>query len=109
LHASTRPDRAGRDVGTAAAAAVEFAGDAPLIFGGDLNLRPAESDLFGELERRHGLAATGERHPIDRLLVRGLVVVEPPCAWPPERREVSDDGLAIRLSDHDIVAGRFAI
>ena len=45
------------EVARAADRAVAFAAGRPLIFGGDLNLRPArQPEAFAELERRHGLA-----------------------------------------------------
>jgi hypothetical protein len=110
LHATNdRPDLAGDDVLRAAAAATEWAGDAPLLFGGDLNLRPAETPaVFEKLRERFGLAAPTGPGAIDHLLARGLETVEPPRPWPPERRELSGDGLALRLSDHAPVEARFA-
>jgi len=109
LHASAhRPELTAEDVLRAAVAADEWADEAPLIFGGDLNLRPQESpDLFAELHERFGLAAPTGPRAIDHLLVRGLDVVEPPDQWPPERREVEEDGLALRLSDHAPVEAMF--
>lgn len=109
LHASAgRPDLAGPDVLRAAEAATEWAGDAPLIFGGDLNLRPESSPaVFEELRERFDLAAPTASTAIDHLLVRGLDVVEPSRSWPPERREVREDGRALRLSDHAPVAALF--
>jgi endonuclease/exonuclease/phosphatase family metal-dependent hydrolase len=78
----------------AAAQAVEWAGDLPLVFGGDLNLRVTrQPQVFDELERRFGLAAPTAPGAIDHLLVRGLDVVEAPRAtW---AREGS-----LELSDH---------
>jgi endonuclease/exonuclease/phosphatase family metal-dependent hydrolase len=111
LHATNdRPEMATEDVLLAARTAVGWAGDAPLLFGGDLNLRPAEDTaLFAELRNRFGLdtPVTGPR-AIDHLLGRGLKVTEPPAQWPPEKREVAHEGLALRLSDHAPVEGRFA-
>jgi Endonuclease/Exonuclease/phosphatase family len=113
LHATNdRPKLAREDVLRAAEAATEWAGDAPLLFGGDLNLRPAESpEVFAELHERFGLAAPTGPRAIDHLLGRGLDVVEPPYEWPPERRErpvPSEKGRALRLSDHSPVEARFA-
>jgi endonuclease/exonuclease/phosphatase family metal-dependent hydrolase len=109
LHASAhQPELAVEDVLRAAAAADEWAGDAPLIFGGDLNLRPAESPaVFDELRDRFGLAVPTAPRAIDHLLVRRLEIVEPPTQWPPDRRELPDDGRALRLSDHTPVEARF--
>jgi endonuclease/exonuclease/phosphatase family metal-dependent hydrolase len=112
LHATNdRPPLAREDVLRAAEAATEWAGDAPLLFGGDLNLRAAESpEVFAELHERFGLAAPTGPQAIDHLLARGLDVVEPPHEWPPERRELrdpSENGRALRLSDHAPVEARF--
>ncbi|HET8863956.1 MAG TPA: endonuclease/exonuclease/phosphatase family protein [Solirubrobacterales bacterium] len=124
LHATNdRPELASEDVLRAARAATEWAGDAPLLFGGDLNLRPAESPaLFDELRERFSLAAPTSPDAIDHLLVRGLEIVKPAHPWPPERREVrleqqgrsdsrrtaSEAGLALRLSDHAPVEASFS-
>ena len=74
LHATNDgPTLAAADVLRAAEAATGWAGDSPLLFGGDLNLRPAEDPgVFEELRRRFDLAgATGPR-AIDHLLAAGL-------------------------------------
>jgi endonuclease/exonuclease/phosphatase family metal-dependent hydrolase len=111
LHATNdRPDLAVEDVLLAARAAAEFAAGAPLIFGGDLNLRPAEEPaVFERLREDFGLAAPTAPRAIDHLLSRGLEVLEPPSQWPPERRELPLDGRALRLSDHAPVQARFAL
>jgi endonuclease/exonuclease/phosphatase family metal-dependent hydrolase len=103
LHATNdRPELATTDVLLAAKAAVEWAGDSPLLFGGDLNLRPVKDPgVFEELEGRFGLAGTTGPRAIDHLLSRGLNVVAPPTPWPVERRE-------LRLSDHTPVQASFA-
>jgi endonuclease/exonuclease/phosphatase family metal-dependent hydrolase len=97
-----------RQVLAAAERAVAWAGEAPLVFGGDLNLRPAESTVFEQLADRFGLAPATGPDALDHLLVGGLEVVEPPRAWPAERREVPEDARAIRLSDHAPVEAAFA-
>jgi endonuclease/exonuclease/phosphatase family metal-dependent hydrolase len=109
LHATNdRPELATEDVLLAARAADRFAGRAPLIFGGDLNLRPAEHPaIFERLREEFELAAPTAPRAIDHLLSRGLEVLEPPAAWPPERRELPLDGRALRLSDHAPVQARF--
>src|SRR6185312_4398759 len=111
LHATNDiPALAVQDVLRGARAASEWAGDAPLIFGGDLNLRPAEDpELFARLAADFGLDSptTGPK-AIDHVLVRGLDVIVAPAQWPPERRELSLDGKALRLSDHAPVEARFA-
>jgi endonuclease/exonuclease/phosphatase family metal-dependent hydrolase len=110
LHATNdRPELAREDVLRAAEAAGDWAGDAPLIFGGDLNLRPEENpEVFAELSERFGLVAPTAPDAIDHVLVRGLEVVEAPRQWVPERREVDEHGRALRLSDHAPVETRFA-
>lgn len=111
LHATNDvPVFAVEDVIRAVKAASDWAGDAPLIFGGDLNLRPAEDpELFARLATEFGLNSpiTGPK-AIDHVFVRGLEVVAAPAQWPPERRELSLDGKALRLSDHAPVEARFA-
>jgi endonuclease/exonuclease/phosphatase family metal-dependent hydrolase len=111
LHATNDiPRLAAEDVMRAAEAAVGWAGDAPLLFGGDLNLRPAQDPApFQELEERFGLRGVTRPHAIDHLLARGLEVVSPSRQWPPERREVAGPGgLAIRLSDHAPVEASYS-
>jgi endonuclease/exonuclease/phosphatase family metal-dependent hydrolase len=108
LHASNDdPPRAVPEVRLAAETAVECAADAPLVFGGDLNLQPLDTTIFDELEERFGLRAPTSPTAIDHLLVRGLEIVEPPRKWPPEAREIPYDGLALRLSDHAPVEALF--
>jgi len=110
LHATNGlPALATEDVLRAAHAASDWAGEASLLFGGDLNLRPAEDPgLFAELRERFGLVGTAPPRAIDHLLARGLEVTDPPSPWPPERRELRHDGLALRLSDHAPVRASFA-
>jgi hypothetical protein len=109
LHATNDlPELASEDVLHAARAAGEFAAGAPLIFGGDLNLRPAENpEVFERLLEDFGLAPPTAPRAIDHLLSRGLEVLDPPTAWPPERRELPLEGRALRLSDHAPLAARF--
>jgi endonuclease/exonuclease/phosphatase (EEP) superfamily protein YafD len=111
LHATNdQPPLAVADVLLAAEAASGWAGDAPLIFGGDLNLRPAEDpEVFERLAADFGLdSPTTGAKKIDHVLVRGLKVVAAPVQWAPERRELSLDGKALRLSDHAPIEARFA-
>jgi len=71
--------------------------------------RPAESPAaFEELASGFGLAGPTAPGAIDHLLVRGLETVAAPGPWPPEHREISCDGLALRLSDHAPVEGTFS-
>ena len=88
------------EVLSAAGRAVEWAGPTPLVFGGDLNLRPRDTSIYQQLERSLELTRPTAPGALDHLLVRGLAIVTPPAAWPPERREARVRGLAVRLSDH---------
>jgi endonuclease/exonuclease/phosphatase family metal-dependent hydrolase len=109
LHATNdQPQLATEDVLRAAAVAVEWAGAAPLLFGGDLNLRPAEDALaFERLESEFSLSGVTAPRAIDHLLGRGLGVVAAPAPWTGERRERPHDNLRLRLSDHAPVEGTF--
>ena len=115
LHASESREAAEADVRLAATTAVAWAAGRPLVFGGDLNLRPATSAaLFDELAREDGFSAPTAANVIDHLLGRGLAVVEPPQRWDPQRREVPDPTpvaggprLPVRLSDHAPVEAVF--
>lgn len=110
FHASTADGKPEADVRLAAEAAVEFAGEGPLILGGDFNLRPSlHARLFDQLSSHHGLQAPTGPDVIDHLLARGVEVLEPPSQWPAEQREVRENELAIRLSDHPPVAAAFAL
>src|SRR6201994_3231270 len=83
-----QPQLAVADVLLAAEAATGWAGGAPLIFGGDLNLRPAEDpEVFRRLAEDFGLdSPTTGPAKIDHVLVRGLKVVARPTQWPAQRR-----------------------
>jgi len=109
LHATSNvPPMAVADVLLAARAAIEFAGEAPLLFGGDLNLRPRQNpEVFAELAERYGLSAPTAPDAIDHLLARGTTALAQPTHWEPERREIDQDGLALRLSDHAPIQAGF--
>jgi endonuclease/exonuclease/phosphatase family metal-dependent hydrolase len=107
LHASTSAPRATADVRRGVEAAVAWAGDSPLLLGGDFNLRPNRTALFAELARRFGFTAPTGPGSIDHLLGRGLEIVDPPGAWSPEARELRCERLRLRLSDHAPVEARF--
>jgi endonuclease/exonuclease/phosphatase family metal-dependent hydrolase len=94
LHGSVDSVRGAREqVLEAAARAVEWAGEVPLVFGGDLNLRVTrQPEVFAELERRHGLAPPTGPDAIDHLLVRGMDLLDPPRRGP-----------LLDLSDHAYV------
>jgi len=95
----------------AAELAAEWAGADPLLFGGDLNLRPTDHRAaFDDLRDRFGLAVPTGPRAIDHLLARSLDVVARPVALPASEREVpGPDGLAIRLSDHAPVVASFGL
>jgi len=102
IHASTAVPRAEEELLMAGEKAVEWAGDSPLVFGGDMNVRPYQSKVYDQLAERYGLEGITATDSIDHLLVRAAEVTSPPRAWPPEAREIRDEatGLALRLSDH---------
>jgi endonuclease/exonuclease/phosphatase family metal-dependent hydrolase len=83
LHASTDPRRAAQDSRRAAETALGWAGESPLVLGGDFNLR--ELSLPG-LEPAGGAE-------VDHVLVAGLRVLEPARALE-----------HVELSDHDPVS-----
>jgi endonuclease/exonuclease/phosphatase family metal-dependent hydrolase len=110
LHASAgRPVKAAAEVEHAAERSVTWAGGDPLVFGGDLNLRPrAEPEPFVRLRERFGLAPPTAPDAIDHLLARGFEVIERARRLPPAHRELTDvDGLRLRLSDHAPVTAVF--
>jgi endonuclease/exonuclease/phosphatase family metal-dependent hydrolase len=97
LHASTKGSRAAVEVVRAAALAVEWSESMPLVFGGDLNLRPARQPAPFEALREHlDVVEPTAPEAIDHLFARGLRAVEPP-----RRLEHG------RLSDHTPVVAEF--
>jgi endonuclease/exonuclease/phosphatase family metal-dependent hydrolase len=112
LHASAGlPEKATGELIAAAASAVEWSAGDPLVFGGDLNLRPARNPLpFAELRERYGLGDPTGPHAIDHVLARDLDVVERPRRLPAEDRELAQPGgLRLRLSDHAPVIATFEV
>jgi endonuclease/exonuclease/phosphatase family metal-dependent hydrolase len=110
LHASAGlPAQAAAEVVRAAGAAVAWSGREPLVFGGDLNLRPrAQPEPFALLKERFGLGEPTAADAIDHVLVRGLEIAERPRRLAPERRELLEpDGRRLRLSDHWLIAATF--
>lgn len=105
--AANRP-RAEDELRLAAERSLEWAAGAPLVLGGDLNVRPRDSSIYSELERRFALAPPTAPDSLDHLLARGLDIVQPPRAWRATERDVADGGLRIRLSDHAPVVAVFA-
>jgi hypothetical protein len=110
LHATSGfTELAAADVGAAASAASEWAGERSLLLGGDFNLRPGQDpEVFDDLRERFGLTAPTGPRAIDHLLVRDLGTIAPPTPWPARRRERREGARALRLSDHTPVEGRFS-
>jgi endonuclease/exonuclease/phosphatase family metal-dependent hydrolase len=115
LHASAGdPARAELDVPFAAERALGFARGRPVVLGGDFNLRPRDSQIFGELERRFGFSAPTADDTIDHLLARGLGVEEAPHRLPAEARELQAGEHPwgperLRLSDHAPMQAKFRL
>jgi endonuclease/exonuclease/phosphatase family metal-dependent hydrolase len=119
LHATTGDrHQAEEDIVRGAQGAADFARGRPLVFGGDLNVRPRTSSIFSGLEDRFELSGSTAPDAIDHLLVRGLEVLDSPRRWPPERRELpcsepasnlSQPALRLRLSDHAPVEAVFGV
>jgi endonuclease/exonuclease/phosphatase family metal-dependent hydrolase len=109
LHASTGGRDATRsEVGESARLALEWSGDAPLVYGGDLNLRPRQApEVFAELRTQLGLEGDTPRDAIDHLLARGARPLGPPVARHADLPR--DDGRALRLSDHAYVTAAFEV
>jgi endonuclease/exonuclease/phosphatase family metal-dependent hydrolase len=107
------PKQAVREARRAADIALDWARGAPVVLGGDFNVRPVSTPLFDELCAGHGLCGTTARDTIDHVLANGLDTVDPPEHWPPERRELDVlTGLErrrLRLSDHAPVEARFIV
>lgn len=82
--------------------ALDAALPGPLIFGGDLNVRP-----FQAPEAYEPLGPPTGPKSIDHVFGLGLTVVEPPRRLPDERRELPEAGLRLRLSDHAPVVATF--
>lgn len=103
-----------REAAHAAATAVQWAGEhAPLIVGGDFNLRPRATRAFDRLEREHGLGRPTAPDALDHLLVRRLDPIRAPRAWPVEDREldvpVGLETRRLRLSDHAPVEAAYGV
>jgi endonuclease/exonuclease/phosphatase family metal-dependent hydrolase len=109
LHATTGGgDRTRAEVREAASLAVEWAGQHPLVFGGDLNLRPRQAPReFAELRSGLGLDGDAPGDAIDFLLARGLRPLGPRGAAHAELP--AGDGRALRLSDHAYVTAAFEV
>jgi len=90
VHASTHPPHARRDLAVACATALRWAGDAPLVFGGDCNVVRAP--------HLPGFTHAGSSH-VDHVFTRGL-------AYTHARAETLERGV---LSDHAPLLVTFAL
>jgi endonuclease/exonuclease/phosphatase family metal-dependent hydrolase len=114
FHASAGNQAAAeQEILRAAEHAIDWAGDLPLVFGGDFNVRPQGSALFERLENDYGLAPPTARDAIDHILVRGLEVTSHPAPWPAPARELEIPHAGrmrrLRLSDHAPVEATVAL
>jgi endonuclease/exonuclease/phosphatase family metal-dependent hydrolase len=102
-----------REARRAAEIALEWAHGAPVVLGGDFNVRPVSSDLYDDLCEGAKLCGTTSRDGIDHILTAGLETIDPPSRWEPERHELDVlTGLEhrrLRLSDHAPVEARFHV
>jgi len=102
-----------REASRAAEITFEWANGAPVVLGGDFNVRPVASDLYDDLCEGAKLCGITSRDGIDHILAAGLETIDQPARWEPERREL--DVLAglehrrLRLSDHAPVEARFNV
>jgi len=96
----------------AAAHLDRWSGGAPMLLGGDFNLRPESSpEIFDLLERRFGLTGAEVPGAIDHLLVSGADRSPTASLLPDDWREPVDagTGLRLRLSDHEPVVAEFVL
>ena len=113
MHATAEGDhtRSAHELLRVAERCVEWDAEAPLVLGGDMNLRPSEHPwAFEALRDRFGLGPPTANDAVDHVLARGLEVVAPPRRLPREAREVVRvDGGRVCLSDHAPVEARFKV
>ena len=106
-HNSRHPDVVGDEISRAAAAVRHAAAGGGAILAGDLNAPPSHPAMAALADCGWDDATPGAGIGIDRIVHRGMEVVEPARRMRPEDREV---GVAwrgvvrrVRLSDHDPV------
>lgn len=114
LHLSANvPDQAAREARRAAETALDWARGAPVLLGGDFNVRPGSTVVFDDLCDGASLCGTTSSDGIDHILACGLETVDPPAPWSAQRRELDVlTGLEhrrLRLSDHAPVEARFLV
>jgi len=114
LHLSANvPDQAAREARRAAETGLDWARGAPVLLGGDFNVRPGSTVVFEDLCEGASLCGTTGSDGIDHILACDLETVDPPAPWSPQRRELDVlTGLEhrrLRLSDHAPVEARFRV
>jgi endonuclease/exonuclease/phosphatase family metal-dependent hydrolase len=106
-HSARHPDIGGAEIAQAAQAVLELGGRNPSVLAGDLNARPDHPALAALAREGWSGAHPSPAIGIDRVLARGVEVVEPERALPAAEREVRvirrGRRRRIRLSDHDPV------
>jgi endonuclease/exonuclease/phosphatase family metal-dependent hydrolase len=112
-HNARHPEVVGREITLAAEIVREAAGDGPAVLAGDLNARPGHAAVAALAADGWQGATLDAGAGIDRILCRGLLVLDGPRTLPSSEREVtvSWDGLTRRvlLSDHDPVVATLAL
>jgi len=106
-HNARHPELIARELALATEALEGTARGAPMVLAGDLNAPPSHPALAAAAAMRWGGAPAPPGVGIDRILTRGLEVVEPERVLPPAVREVdvtfAGRTRRVRLSDHDPV------
>ena len=112
-HNARRPELIAMELARATAALEAVAGGSPMILAGDLNAPPPHPAVAALARAGWSGAPAPPGVGIDRVLSRGLEVVEPERALPASEREagVRWRGLSrrVRLSDHDPVVAAFRV
>ena len=107
------PAQAAREARRAADIAVDWARGAPLLLGGDFNLRPHTAPVFDDLCKRAALCGTTSEGGLDHILARELETLRSPAPWAVEQRELGVlaglEHRRLRLADHDPVEATFRV
>lgn len=106
-HNARHPELIRMELDRASRALEDAAAGAPMVLAGDLNARPSHPALAALAAHGWSGAEAPSGVGIDRVLARGLEVVEPERALPAAEREVGvivgGRRRRVRLSDHDPV------
>jgi endonuclease/exonuclease/phosphatase family metal-dependent hydrolase len=106
-HGARHPAIGSAEIARAARAVRELGGDGPAVLAGDLNARPGHPGLAALAREGWSGARPSPAIGIDRILARGIEVLEPERAVPAAEREVQATWRGrrrrVRLSDHDPV------